>query len=107
MQGQQGLVGRHDILARFEEIEHSLAGPFDTADQLDGHLDGRIVEHGCQIGRHQVRESGRPRFGRVAHHHMAQNQRTSGAHGEALVVLQQQPGDAAAHRPTANQGNAE
>jgi hypothetical protein len=108
VQRQQRLVGRHHVLARRQQAQHRLAGELHPADQLGGHLHLRVAQHHLQVGRQQLgRQTHGTHLGRVAHDDAAQHERPAGAGGQALRVLQQQPGHAAAHRAAADQGDAE
>ena len=43
MLGQQGLVGRDDVLAAFQQLEHDRPGRLEPADQLHHGRDLRVV----------------------------------------------------------------
>ena len=55
--GEEGLVGRHDVLAGGQGLQDERAGRLQPAHQLHDHVDGRVVEDGGGVrGQGQPRE---------------------------------------------------
>ena len=77
--GQQRLVGRHDVLAALQQLQHDRPGRLDAADQLRHDLDLRILGDLRQVGGQQpfgqIHLAGR---GHVPIHHGLQPQRPAG-----------------------------
>ncbi len=105
---QQRLVGGDDVLARGQQIEHRLPGPVNAADDFDRDLDRRVVDHLLEIGGDE--RPGKIHIARlveIAQHDAAQLERSAGAGGEPLGMVEQQFGDARADGAAADQGDAE
>ena len=106
MLGQQRLVGRDDVLAAFQQLQHDRAGGLQPADQLHRRHDLRVVGHIGQVGGQQARRQGEvARPVHVGVHDLDQLQMLARLTGNSLMLFQQQPGDAGADRPESNDGD--
>ena len=104
--GQQRLVGRDDVLAAFQQLEHDRPGRLQAADQLSDHLNVRIFGHlpqvVCQYPSRQ-RDTANPVH--VAIHDLFQLESPARVAADPCGVLQQDLGHACADRPHTDDGD--
>ena len=88
-------------------FEHRLAGPIDTAGQLGHHLHAGIGQRLTKIGGEQVAlQLHGARLVHIANDDLAKHELAPGPRRQPLRLLDQQLGDAAAHRAAAQKCNA-
>ena len=107
MSGEQGFVGRDDVLAGRQGVEHDLFSETGAAEQFDDDVNLRVVDRGRDVGRDQLARHGRPCLRKVADDDMLQVDGPARPEGDAVRVPQEQSRHAAADGPAADHRNVQ
>ena len=104
--GQQGLIGRDDILATLQHLQRHGAIRLQAAHRLHHGHDFFVRKHLAQVVGQDARRQGHIAWAfQVGIDHVGQLHALARALGDAIAMLQQQPGHTRADGPKTDNGH--